>query len=60
MSSEPTMTTKAPERRTTCCGQGGAWVPKEGSPLIPSCSLCPKSATFWDPTGEKKAAASGC
>lgn len=44
------------ERRTTCCGKGGAWVPAEGAPLIPSCQLCPEAATYWDPTGEKKAA----
>lgn len=29
-----------------CCGEGGAWTPKPGEPLIPSCLLCPRSATY--------------
>lgn len=40
-----------------CCGQGGpSWSPKAGELLVPACRLCPRSATYWDPTGEKKAA----
>jgi hypothetical protein len=28
-----------------CCGE--RWMGEQGKPLIPSCMLCPKSATYW-------------
>lgn len=57
MSTEP-----APQDQPTptCCGKGrpAGWNgdPKESSALRQACQLCPDSATYWDPTGEKKAA----
>jgi hypothetical protein len=33
--------------RPVCCGTGGAWTPKKGEPLIPSCEVCPRSASLW-------------
>jgi hypothetical protein len=32
---------------STCCGEGGSWAPKAGSPLAAGCSLCPKSSSYW-------------
>jgi hypothetical protein len=31
----------------TCCGQGGAWAPPAGQPVVIGCMLCPKSPTYW-------------
>jgi hypothetical protein len=30
-----------------CCGQGGAWAPPAGQPVVIGCMLCPRSATYW-------------
>lgn len=41
-------TTPDPETVTTCCGDNGAWGPRQGEPLITSCLLCPASGeTYW-------------
>lgn len=36
-----------PERRDTCCGQGGAWSSPEGGPLVAGCMTCSRSSTYW-------------
>ncbi len=31
----------------TCCGEGGAWAPPAGKPVVNGCMLCPRSPTYW-------------
>jgi hypothetical protein len=38
--------------QAVCCGQGGAWAPSAGRPVVIGCMLCPRSPTYWrKPTG---------
>ena len=45
------MTTSMPNQdqsaEPVCCGQGGAWAPGAGKPVVIGCMLCPKSPTYW-------------
>jgi hypothetical protein len=45
------MTTETPNRDGTagpvCCGQGGAWAPGPGKPVVIGCMLCRESPTYW-------------
>lgn len=36
-----------PAGELVCCGEGGAWTPTAGDPVTPSCTLCPRSKTYW-------------
>lgn len=41
--------TDAPARPDgTCCGQGGSWAPKPGSPFVGGCQLCRENVSgYW-------------
>ncbi len=41
---EPVSSTKT---EAVCCGQGGAWAPPPGRPVVIGCMLCPRSSTYW-------------
>jgi hypothetical protein len=41
------VTEDATRGNSVCCGQGGAWAPPAGQPLVIGCVLCPRSATYW-------------
>ncbi len=51
----PARVTQAVEREqvsstkteAVCCGQGGAWAPPPGRPVVIGYMLCPKSPTYW-------------
>lgn len=41
-------TPNQPTTRTTCCGEGGSWAPKEkGQPFVNGCQMCKASPTYW-------------